>query len=68
MNTPKRPSSLRWAAYGMVGLLAIGHTAGARAEDVVSPAVDAADSRGAGPKPLWEAGIGGFAGAVARAG
>jgi hypothetical protein len=49
----------------MVGLLTIGTPAGAHAEDVVPVAVDAPDSAGAGSKPLWEAGIGGFAGAVA---
>jgi outer membrane scaffolding protein for murein synthesis (MipA/OmpV family) len=49
----------------MAGLLAIGRASGVHAEDVVAPAVDAADTRGEGPKPLWEAGIGGFAGAVA---
>ncbi len=54
-----------WAAYGMVGLLAIGRTSGAHAEDVVPPVVDSADTTDAQAKPLWEAGIGAFAGAVA---
>jgi outer membrane scaffolding protein for murein synthesis (MipA/OmpV family) len=49
----------------MVGLLVIGHSSGAHADDVVPPAADAADTAGAGPKPLWEAGIGAIAGAVA---
>jgi outer membrane scaffolding protein for murein synthesis (MipA/OmpV family) len=35
------------------------------AQDVVPPATDAVDTSGPGSKPLWEAGIGGFAGAVA---
>jgi outer membrane scaffolding protein for murein synthesis (MipA/OmpV family) len=49
----------------MAGLLGIGRTCSVHAEDGVLPAVDAADTTGAGLKPLWEAGIGGFAGAVA---
>jgi len=49
----------------MVGFLAIGRPSGAHAEDVVPPGVDSVDTTGAGSKPLWEAGIGGFAGAVA---
>ena len=48
----------------LAGLLAIGRVSGVHAEEV-SPAIDAADTTGAGSKPLWEAGIGGFAGAVA---
>ncbi len=48
----------------LVGLLAIG-TSAVRAEDVLPPAADAADATGGASKPLWEAGIGGFAGAVA---
>jgi len=56
---------LPWAAYGIVGILAIGRPSGAHAEDVVPPGVDSVDTTGAGSKPLWEAGIGGFAGAVA---
>ena len=58
-------ASLRWAAYGMIGILAVGRSSGVHAEDGVPPALDAADTTGAGQKPLWEAGIGGFAGAVA---
>ncbi len=57
--------SLRWAVYGLAGFLAVGRSSGAHAEDVVQPAVDAADAANGGPKPLWEAGIGGIAGAVA---
>jgi len=49
----------------LVGLLVVGRPSGVRAEDVVAPAVDAADTAGPGPKPLWEAGIGAIAGAVA---
>jgi outer membrane protein len=63
--TPRLSVSRRWAGYWMAGLLVIGCTSGVRAEDMVPPAVDAADASGAGSKPLWEAGIGGFAGAVA---
>jgi len=64
-TTPRLSLSRRWAAYGMAGLLGIGRITGVHAEDAVPPAVDAADTTGAGLKPLWEAGIGGFAGAVA---
>jgi len=49
----------------LVGLLAIGRISAVHAEDVVPPAADAADTPGPGSKPLWEVGIGGFAGAVA---
>jgi len=49
----------------VIGLLAIGCIAVVHAQDVIPPAVEAADTTGAGVKPLWEAGIGGFAGAVA---
>jgi len=63
--SPRLSGSLPWTTYGIVGILAIGPTSSVRAEDVVPPVVDAADTTGAGPKPLWEAGIGGFAGAVA---
>jgi outer membrane scaffolding protein for murein synthesis (MipA/OmpV family) len=64
-HAPRLSVSPPWVAYGVVGLLAIGRTSGVHAEDKVPPVVDAADATGAGPKPLWEAGIGGFAGAVA---
>jgi outer membrane scaffolding protein for murein synthesis (MipA/OmpV family) len=60
-----RSLSLRLAAYGIAGLLASGRPAGALAEEVVTPAVDAPDTAAGGTKPLWEAGVGGFAGAVA---
>ena len=63
--TPRVSVSLPWAAFGMVGLLANGRPSGVHAEDLVPPVVDAADTTSAGLKPLWEAGIGGFAGAVA---
>jgi outer membrane scaffolding protein for murein synthesis (MipA/OmpV family) len=51
----------------MIGVFvfALLRTFGAHADDVVPPAVDAADTTAAGPKPLWEAGIGAIAGAVA---
>jgi len=55
----------RLAAYGLGVLLAIGSISSVRAEDLVPPAVDAPDATGGQTKPLWEAGIGGFAGAVA---
>ncbi len=48
----------------LVGLLAIGHVFAVHAEEV-PPAVDAADTTAGELKPLWEAGLGGFAGAVA---
>ncbi len=53
------------AAYVMTALLALGCTCGARAEDVVPPAADVADTAESGPKPLWEVGIGAVTGAVA---
>ena len=64
-GTPRVAVSLRCAAYGMALLLAIGRSSRVHAQDVVPPATDAVDTSGPGSKPLWEAGIGGFAGAVA---
>ena len=57
--------NLAWAAHGKVGLLAIGRTSRVQVEAVIPPVANAADTTIAGPKPLWEAGTGGFAGAVA---
>lgn len=47
------------------GLLGLVLTSPVHADDVDPPGVDAAAAPGAGPKPLWEAGIGAIAGAVA---
>ncbi len=63
MNSPLA-KSLRSTLYGIVGLLAIGRPGDVHAQDAVPPAMDAGDTD-VGSKPLWEAGIGGFAGAVA---
>ena len=49
----------------MAALLAVGRPTGAQADDVAPPAVDAADSANPQSKPLWEAGVGAVAGAVA---
>ncbi len=67
MNDPDPPASasLRWASCAIAGLLAAGHCAGAHADGAEPPAADAADASNAGSKPLWEAGVGAFAGAVA---
>jgi outer membrane protein len=56
---------VRWAFCVIAGFLAAGHSPGVDAEDVVPPAADAADASNAASKPLWEAGLGAFAGAVA---